>query len=487
MSSAGASKAGASNDGRVAIVGGGLAGLAAAAALAEQGIGVDIYEARRRLAGRAGSFFDSASGLWIDHCQHVSLGCCTNLAAFCRRTGINQRFRRDRVITYFLPDGRRFTLAGSRWLPAPLHLGPAFLRLGFLSWRERLGVARALLALSRWHPTQDEPEPTVGQWLAEHHQSAQAIERFWAPVLVSALGETLDRAALGPARKVFVDGFMSNARGYELEVPRVPLAELYGPPLVAWLETHGAQVFLESPIERIRGSRERIDSIVLASGRQVRPAAVVLAVPWRRARGLLQPGPLTAALRSLADAEQLAASPITGVHLWFDRELTDLPHAVLLDTTSQWLFNHGFGAADEGYYYQVVISASRELASLDRQRFIDTIVGELAAVFPPARSARLLNWRMVSEQSAVFSAAPGADRLRPPQRTSIPNLALAGDWTQTGWPSTMEGAVRSGHLAAEALLDHFGQPTQLLVPDLRRGWLARLLLGREVDRPGRSS
>ncbi|HUY35411.1 MAG TPA: hydroxysqualene dehydroxylase HpnE [Pirellulales bacterium] len=462
------------------MVGGGLAGLAAAVRLAEAGLAVELIEARRQLGGRATSFYDPASGQWIDHCQHVSMGCCTNLADFCRRTQIAADFRRDRVLHFFAPDGRYHPLGGCRWLPAPLHLGPSFLRLGFLSLGERLAIARMLWRLAREAPGDDTSQPTIGQWLRAGGQSARTIERFWSVVLVSALGEDVERASLAAARKVFVDGFLSARSAYELEVPLVPLGELYGKRLEAWLAEHGVAVRLGAAVERVEGDSARVTAVVLADGARRETDAVVVAVPWRRVREVFGTEML-AVLPGLEGVERIEAAPITGVHLWFDREITPLPHAVLVGRLSQWVFNRGSRTtADQepapAHYYQVVISASRSCAPRDRDDVVREVVGDLAAVWPAAGAARLLRWRVVSEQAAVFSVRPGIEQHRPPQRTPIANLALAGDWTRTGWPATMEGAVRSGYLAAEVVLRSLGREEKLLFPDLPRAWLARLLL-----------
>lgn len=496
---------------RIAVVGGGLAGLAAAVGLSGRGLRVELFEARRRLGGRATSFRDPASGEVVDHCQHVSMGCCTNLADFCRRTGIADQFRRDRVLNFFSPDGRQFSLAGSRWLPAPWHLAASLWKLTYLTRRERFQVARALWRLARLLLVDSDDQPTIGDWLRGQRQSAQAIERFWSVVLVSALGESVERAGLVQARKVFVDGFLSHPRAYEIDVPQVPLGELYGDRLRAWLEDHGVRVHLGQGLQRVEGDALRISGLVLADGRRLLVDGVVLALPWWLVRLVLD-DTIAAALPRLDELDRIEASPITGVHLWFDRPITTLPHAVLIGTLSQWVFSRGVrtyrGEAENagqrraagdwgtwpgrtrapeahespareattcGHYYQVVISASRQLAGRDRGQVVAKIVSELAGLWPAAREARLLHWRMVTEPSAVFSVRPGIEGLRPPQATPISNLALAGDWTRTGWPATMEGAVRSGYLAAEAILAGLGQPARLLAPDLPRGWFARRL------------
>jgi squalene-associated FAD-dependent desaturase len=481
---------------KIAVVGGGLAGLAAATALGEAGQRVELFESRRQLGGRAGSFRDPDTGDLIDHCQHVSLGCCTNLASFCRRTGIDQLFRRDARLHFFGPDGRRHDFAATRWLPVPAHLGPALWALKFLSPRERLTIPRTLLQLAR-EPDRDDPAgPTIGTWLRDHGQSDAAIELFWTPVLVSALGETVDRAGVRYARKVFVDGFMASRHGWEMQVPRAALGQIYGDRLAAWLAAHNVTLHLEATVTAITGDARRATGLTLADGQGREFDHVILAVPWRRC-GDLFTGETRSALPWIDGLSRIEAAPITGLHLWFDRPITPLPHAVLVGRLSQWLFNREPSRPDAAlappavsdspsaleapqraprHYYQVVISASRELAGRDRAATIETIRRELCDVFPAARSATLLDWRMVSQPAAVFSVSPGIDALRPPQRTAIPNLFLAGDWTATSWPATMEGAVRGGHLAAEAVLSAIGIDKTLVAPDLPQAALARLLL-----------
>jgi squalene-associated FAD-dependent desaturase len=463
---------------RVAIVGGGLAGLAAAVRLAEEGYAVELFESRRRLGGRATSFRDPESGDAVDHCQHVSMGCCTNLADFARRTGIADLFDHARVLHFFSPDGRRYSMAGRRWLPAPLHLAPGLFGLKFLTLGERLAIAQAMLKLARM-PAEDSPTSlTVAQWLAEQKMPPAAVERFWAVVLTSALGESLDRASIKYARKVFVDGFMANVAGYVMEVPALPLDLLYGERLQAWLRERGVRVRMGTPIVGMERSSSRVLALVDREGNRRATDHVVLALTWRRTLEVLGPE-LLALMPAVAAAAEIESAPITGVHLWFDRPITDLPHAVLVGQLSQWLFARGSSANSENqtreHYYQVVISASRELVGRPRDEVIQQIVGELRSVFPAAREANLLRGRVVTEQEAVFSVKPGADRARPRQQTSIANLTLAGDWTATGWPSTMEGAVRSGYLAAECVLAAAGRQQKLLVPDLPRSLLSRLL------------
>ncbi|MCO6459355.1 MAG: FAD-dependent oxidoreductase [Pirellulaceae bacterium] len=460
----------------VAVIGGGLAGLAAALKLGERGWAVELFEARRTLGGRAGAFRQPDNGQWIDHCQHVGMDCCTNWLDFCRRLHIGDGFRRDKVLHFFGPDGRPYRLRAAGWLPAPLHLGPSLLAWGFLPWRDRWSIAGALLRLARYRSNPAVAEPTIGQWLRQQRQSEIARRRFWSVVLVSALGETLDRASLSAARKVFVDGFLASRSAFQLLIPREPLGELYGERLLAGLGRWPVRVHCERPVRGLHGEAAGVRCIELADGTRREYDACVLAVPWRRVAGLLCDS-LRAAVPAVERLEAIDSSPITAVHLWLDRPIMHLPHAVLVDRLSQWVFRHGPDLPpDAEHYYQVVISASRELAGRPREDVLREVLDDLAAVWPAARLAGVTRWRMVTQQEAVFSVRPDLDRIRPPQTTPVPNLALAGDWTRTGWPATMEGAVRSGYLAAEVLLRSRGDRQPCLVPDLPRGWLARLLL-----------
>ena len=456
---------------RIAIVGGGLAGLAAAVALAGRGLSIELFEAKRRLGGRAGSYLDRHSGEEVDHCQHVVMGCCTNYLDFARRTGITDLFERHRQLHFFGADGRRSDFRPAKWLPAPLHLAPALLAIKHLSLADKLAIAQAMLRLLRAPAVDLADAPTVLQWLHKQCQPSRVIERFWQVVLVSALGESLDRASLSAARKVFLDGFLAHPDACDVLVPRVPLSQLYER-VADWLRERGVVLRLESPVKQV--DRQAVQ---LVGGTAETCDCAILAVPWRRVADIISPA-LPALHSGLQAAAEIAGSPISGVHLWFDRPITHLPHAVLVGRLSQWVFARKRPAAKD-HYYQVVISASHDLAGRDRQAVIEEVLADLQAVFRPAGEATLLRWQLITEQDAVFSVRPGLDEQRPPQQTPVPGLLLAGDWTRTGWPATMEGAVRSGYLAAEAALASIGRPDRLLVPDLPRGWLVKGLGARD--------
>lgn len=445
---------------RVLILGAGLAGLAAATALAKRGFAVTILEARGRAGGRASSFTDAASGLLLDTCQHVSMGCCTNLAHFCRTVGIDH-FLQAQPWLYFMTPDRRVSRFGADHLPAPLHLARSFLSAHYLRLTEKLRIAWGLACLRL---AGDRDDPPFLDWLHCHHQTPRTIDRFWGLVLTSALNETPERIGLRYARKVFVTGFLRHRRGFEVELPTVPLGQLYGDELRGWLRQHGTQLLLGQAARRLDVENGTVRAVEQRNGSSLDADWYISAVPFDRLLGLL-PADLVEAEPYFGNLRHLETSPISSVHLWYDRPITDLPHVVLVDCISQWLFNRGQTAPGE-HYVQVVVSAARPLRALGHEEAQQRVAAELAALFPAAASAQLLRSRMVTEQAATFSVLPGVDRWRPPQSSPIRNLFVAGDWTRTDWPATMEGAVRSGYLAAEALLRAQGRPESLVQPDL---------------------
>ena len=466
---------------RVAVIGGGLAGLACAAALAPRGFRVTVLESRRRLGGRAGSFADPETGQLVDACQHVSMGCCTNLAHFLDAVGVSHLLAPQPRLYFVTPDGRKSVFKADPW-PAPLHLGRALLGAHYLTPAEKLRVAWGMLAMLRESPDAD---PPLRDWLLAHRQTPRTIDRFWGVVLVSALNETVDRLGLKYARKVFRDGFLRHRDGFVVHVPTVPLGRLYGDEMRAWFDRHGVELRENAAVRRlemddfrltmekpgtalqapITNRQSPIAHLALRNGETVEADWYVLAVPFDRIADLL-PAELLDREPYFGGVRNLVPSPISSVHLWYDRSVTDLPHAVLIDCQGQWVFNRGEVAPGE-FYVQVVISAVRELREQGNDELRRRIVEELGRVFPAARAATLLRSKVVTEHTATFSAVPGVDRWRVPQASPVPNLAVAGDWTATGWPATMEGAVRSGYLAAEAILSRAGRPEVLLQPELR--------------------
>jgi squalene-associated FAD-dependent desaturase len=431
----------------VIVVGGGLAGLSAAAALAEQGFQVDLYEARGFLGGRATSYPVSPSdpdSEVIDNCQHVLLRCCVNLLDFYGRLGVRNRVRFFSEFYFIEPGGRVSTLRRGS-LPAPLHFSRSFLGLRFLSMADKLSIARGLFALRQEHATrQDLDRISMLDWLREKRQTPGSIARFWRQVLVSAVNEELDRMAAVHGFQVFWLGFLARADSYEMGVPAIPLAELYSPQV--WSQFERVSFHLRCPIDTIKAN----SGVKLADGSARTADFYVVCLPPDRLGGV--------APELGIDTNWVEPSPITGIHLWFDRRITGLPHATLLDRTVQWMFNK-----KDGSYLQLVVSASRVLTNQAKSDVIALALRELAEFFPTVKQARLERSHVVKELRATFSPRPGIEKLRPSAITKSENLFLAGDWTRSGWPPTMEGAVRSGYLAAEAVTKAAGVPAKFLV------------------------
>jgi squalene-associated FAD-dependent desaturase len=434
----------------VAVVGGGLGGLATSVALGSAGYHVRLFEARPFLGGRATSYplntADDQSPT-IDNCQHVLLRCCTNLLDFYRRLGVADKIKFHREF-YWIEPGGRLSVMKRGALPAPLHFTESFARLKFLSWRDKLSVANGLLAVKyEYGKRSDLDSISMSEWLREKRQTPQAIERFWRQVLVSAVNEELDRMAAVHGLQVFALGFLANAAAYEMGVPAVPLGDLYSDQV--WQQYPDVQLQERCTVQRVVIENGSVRELRLTGG-PITADAYVLAVPFERVAMLVP--------ELQVDYSVFSHAPITGIHLWFDRAITDLPHATLLDRTIQWMFNKG-----EGSHIQLVVSASRSLTPMAREHVIALALKELQEFFPAVKAAKLERAHVVKEVRATFSAVPGLEAKRPGSETAIRNLFLAGDWTRSGWPATMEGAVRSGYIAAEAVTKAAGNPQRFLL------------------------
>jgi squalene-associated FAD-dependent desaturase len=429
----------------VCVVGGGLAGLAAAAALGDAGFDVELFESRGFLGGRATSYpVPGAEGEVIDNCQHILLGCCVNLIDFYRRLGVAEKVHYYREFTFLEPGGRMSKLRAAT-LPAPLHFCSSFLSMPCFGWSDRVSIARGMLAMMREHRRTDLDSITMLDWLRAHRQTTRAIDWFWSQVLVSAINEDLGRMAASHGFQVFRLGFLAGAASSSMGIPAVPLADLYSEE--AWSRFPRVRIQTRAQVNSVEGG------VRLAEGERRDPDAIVLAVPFERAS--------TIAPHVGLNFEGWDHSPITGIHIWFDRAITGLPHATLLGRTIQWMFNKR-----DGRHIQLVVSASRSLTEMPRAEVIDLALRELAEFIPAAAQARVERAHVVKEIRATFSAKPGLEMVRPKAETSDPKLFLAGDWTRSGWPATMEGAVRSGYLAAEAVCRKLGSPRQYLKPDV---------------------
>jgi squalene-associated FAD-dependent desaturase len=461
----------------VIVVGGGLAGLSAACALADAGYQVRLLEKRRYLGGRASSYEHPGTGEVIDNCQHVLLGNCVNLIDLYKRLGVSDAIRWFDRLTFVEPGGRRSILEPS-FLPAPLHDMPAFLRARAFSWADKIAIGRGMSAFVAGVPK--DSEENFAHWLARHGQTIGAINRFWKPVLISALNEDPDQMSVHYAGQVIRKSLLLSPGAGRMGVPTIPLSDLYSR-AIEYIGSRGGQVNLSAAPESFEWSEETQQWTVNALDQSFTSDAVVLALAFEGLSKLLP------SLPSNPEAEQLAInlrhfghSPITGIHLWFDREITDLEHAILLDATIQWLFHKSRLQSEKrrgagGSYVELVVSASNSMVEMQRQEIIDLALRELAEFFPLVAQAKLVKAAVVKEVRATYSIRPQLDLLRPTASSPWARVFLAGDWVATGWPATMEGAVRSGYLAAEAVSRAAGEPANFMQADLPATGLMRLL------------
>jgi squalene-associated FAD-dependent desaturase len=468
----------------VIIIGGGLAGLSAAVALSSTPLNVTLLERKPYVGGRAYSYPHPALDEVIDS-QHVLLGCCTNLIDLCERSDSSRFIRWYDAVTFLEPSqanrAARKSEVNAGMLPAPLHSSWSFLRAPMLSVVDKARVAAGLVRFMRGVPAAD--REAFSQWLERTRQTERAIRHFWEPVVMGALNDNFDRCSTRYAAQVFHESFLKSGGGGRLGIPTQPLSEFYaqGAKLA---ERQGTDLRLRTSVERIEHHSDGQWHVTASDGQQYSAAQVLLAVPFEAAARLLQMLPEGAPQRSvvLSDIGHFSHAPITTVHLWFDREVSDLDHAALLDTRIQWMFNktrirrtEALSSREPGQYIELVISGSFSELGKSRDEVLYSALDEFAQFFPEVRKARLVKSGVLKEARATFSVVPDLDRWRPANDAPGEGLFLAGDWTRTHWPSTMEGAVRSGRLAAEAICKSLGSGQKFLSPDLPATGLMRLL------------
>ncbi len=472
---------------QVIVIGGGLAGLSGAVALADAGLRVDLYERRPILGGRASSFIHPSSGEQVDNCQHVLLGCCVNLVDFYTRLGVADLIAFHETIP-FIDESNRVSVIGPSRLPPPLHLLPSFLRLKSLGFADKLSIVRTVAGMvrhvmrNRKSDTVDVPAPvSMKAWLKAHGASDRAVEAFWKPFLISALNDELDDIDADYGIRTAVRAFLINRRGYEVGLPAVPLGDLYTP-CIEYIERRGGRVVLDQGVQDISSHGGRVTSITLQDGSSVEAETYLSGLPFDALGRLLPERYATHPFFSILNG--LTVSPITAVHVWFDRPVTHLDYAAVIGRKIQWIFNQSirdpdaFASGNPGTYLGLVVSASDEWMKLPRQQIIDQAMDELRSLLPAVRKAELIKAVVVKEGRATFAPRPGCDALRPGPSCPLSNFFIAGDWVQTGWPATMESAVRSGYQAAEVLLGSLGEPARILKPELPVEGLMRWVTGQ---------
>jgi squalene-associated FAD-dependent desaturase len=461
--------------GDVIVVGAGVAGLAAASSLARAGKSVTVLERKPYVGGRAYSYEHPALQEVVDS-QHVLLGCCTNLIELCEQAGTADKIRWYDEQTFLEPNGRVSKIA-TTGLSAPCHFAPSFLGMSMLGWKDKLGVARGLMEFFRGYPAED--RENVEQWLKRTKQTELAIRHFWNPIVMATLNDRPEHCSTRYAGKVFHELFVKSSIGGRLGIPTVPLSEFYAA-AARLIESYGGVVRLRASVEGIVQERWRANTADAAYTAD----SIILALPFEQTQKLLPSVQLNEHFARVAASEkdelefkmaQQMHSPFTSILLWYDREICDLDHAWLLDTTIEWFFHKSRirrYAPEKGSYVELVIAGSKAQLSKTREEILSSALKELEMFFPEVKRANLLKSGVLKEARATFSVRTGLDRFRPKQETEWPGFFLAGDWTATEWPSTMEGGVRSGRLAAGAAM---GDATRFMAAETPATGLMRWL------------
>jgi zeta-carotene desaturase len=462
---------------RILIIGGGLAGIAAAVRLAESDCTPILIETRKRLGGRATSLIDPRSGLTIDNCQHVLMGCCTNLIDLYDRLGVVDCIEWHEKL-FWTRDGLHVDVMKPGWLPAPLHFAGSMRRMRAFSRAEKHHVARAIWRILRmglrgrfeWR------DRTFAEFLTLCAQPPEVVRSFWNTIVVSACNLPVDRVAASHALQVFQEGFLASAWSGAMGLAKVPLAQLYNPAVRA-IESVGGEVHLGLSAKAIGYDGRRVTGVICDEW-MIDGAAIIASVPFDRL-GKLVSDQLRRTDARLQSLDRFEVSPILGVHLWFNQPVMDIPHLVCVDSPLgvQWLFNKGVETGGRQHVH-AVISAADSWMDLDESEIVRRTMVDVHRCLPRSVGLEPQEARSIKEKRATFAAVPGVDSIRPSaapgyvgtEGGGVENLFLAGDWTDTGWPATMEGAVRSGYAAAHAVTGQGG-----LVEDVPTGWFARVL------------
>lgn len=464
---------------RIVIIGGGVAGIAAAVRSAEAGWIPLVLETRGKLGGRATSFDDPRTGQSLDNCQHVVMGCCTNILDLYERLGVLDRLEWHRETWWANPPRRPDRLRADGW-PAPLHMTRSFLQMRLLSIDDKIAVGTAMLHMIRMGLAGREAwcDRPFSEFLDEQNQSADARDRFWEPIVVGACNLPCDEVAGNHALQVFQEGFLAGSWHATMGLATCDLRDLYDP-AERILRTAGGGISLGTSVRGIAFDGIRASGVVTDEGLVPGAAVVSTVSPDRLAKIVSRP--MVAIDRRLRDLDRFGVSPILGVHLFFEvpvlrDDRRSYPHLVLPGRETHWFFDKGTVRTEAGadlHHVHAVISAADSWMPLSESEIVERVLVDLAWAMPSSKGIEPVEVRTVKERKATFRAEPGIDAIRPgarPGGRGIPNLYLAGDWCDTGWPATMEGAARSGYAAAEAITGEGG-----VVADVPPGWLVSRL------------
>jgi squalene-associated FAD-dependent desaturase len=437
----------------ILIIGGGFAGLAAGVALAEAGRKVHLLEQKPHLGGRARSFCDPTTGSVVDNGQHLFMGCYHSTIRFLATIGTLDRVQfQPRLAVPFLDRGGRLTRLDCPDWPSPWHLLLGVLGSRSFSWKEKLEVLRLGNVLRAAKPDTDAtPGESVAAWLTRRGQSPMLRRDFWDLLCIAAMNEDPRIASARLFERVLRLALFTSPADSRLGMARVGLGECYTAAAAAYIQAHGGRVETEHNVKQLLVAEGVCRGVELGNGQTLEAAMVVSAVPWLQIASLL-PGDLLRAEPFFAGGLALHPAPIISLNLWFDAPLTELEFAGLRGTTIQWLFNKGRILGTKDHYYSLVLSGAHEQVSRSKEELLAIALADLGVLLPAARQAKLLHSLVIKERFATFSPRPETEPMRPPARTPVRGFFLAGDWTATGLPATIEGAVQSGYTAAREIL-----------------------------------
>jgi zeta-carotene desaturase len=438
----------------ILIIGGGFAGLAAGVALAEEGRGVRLLEQKPHLGGRARSFLDPTTGSVVDNGQHIFMGCYHATIRFLSTIGTLDRIRfQKRLTVRFVDRNGRLSALECPGLPSPWHVLLGVLRSGSFSFKHKVEFLRLGRALRQAGAMDHGLEKlSVREWLTRLGQSEGLQREFWDLLCIAALNEDPSRANAGLFERVLQLALFSSPAESRIGIPRVGLSEVYVDAATAYIGARGGRVECGRNVASLLVSEGHCRGVRLSSGEEIEAEGVLSAVPSFQLAGLL-PGELLRFEAFFAPVISLRPAPIISINLWFDRPIIEVDFVGLRGTTMQWLFNKGAILGSGENYVSLVLSGAHLHIGRGKEELLATALLELGDLFPETQKAQLRHALVIKERFATFSPTWEAEQVRPTARTPVRGLYLAGDWTATGLPATIESAVQSGYTAAEAILD----------------------------------
>lgn len=437
------------------VIGGGLAGLSAACALAERGIAVTLIERRNYLGGRAFSFVDPHTGMELDNGQHVFLRCCTEYIDFLKRIeAFGQTTLQEQLhVTVADRSGKRGILSSTRFLPAPLDVLPSLLLYRHLGLMDRIRIVRGMLSIRRTNRERERERlesMSFRDWLLQHGQNDGTIAALWELITLPILNDTIDAASAYMGIMAFQDSLLAGKGMADLGYSRVGLSTLVSEGARHYIESRDGRLIMGRRVSNLQMREGRVTGVRIGE-ETITADAVISALPWDGLERLLASEDADTPLSTISPP-QLEWAPIVGLHIGYDRSVMDESFLTVVDSPIQWIFNRSLmqESADANSRLLVSISAAWREAGMTEEELREMAEAELRPVLPDTRNASMTYFRVVKQPQATFRCLPGIQDQRPAQTTNVPGLFLAGDWTQTGWPATMESAVRSGNLAAAA-------------------------------------